>query len=250
MGKRVVVAPPAHPGVLGALLLILVVPILLGIVLPRALEAALSPLGIPGAAPLVLLLIAASPFLAFLNLVIRRREVRAQVLEIGYVSVFGIPFPVARPRWTSFESLLAVNVGGALVPVSIATLMAVAGAAGPRGPEFLASIAAATAIVAAITYRSSRVIGGVGIVVPTFVPPLASLASALASGGLLGLWPFVPAISYAGAVYGTLIGADVANLVLRGDEIAAWLVSIGGAGTFDGIFVSGIISMILSALIV
>jgi len=250
VNRRLIISPPAHPGLMGALFLVLLVPILLGYVLPGALAAALGPLGIPAALPAVLALLALSPLLGFLNVVVKRREVLAQILEVDYVSLFGIPVPVARPRWTTVESLIAVNVGGALVPISIAALMTIAEALNPRAPELLAMTAATAVVVAAVTYRSSKIVRGVGIVVPAFIPPMSSLFSALLLTWPLGLQAFAPAISYVGAIFGTLVGADVANLLTRGDEIAAWLVSIGGAGTFDGIFVSGIMSMILSALLI
>jgi Predicted membrane protein len=234
-GRAVPSAPSAHtPGIRAS----------------GALAAALGPLGIPAALPAVLALLALSPLLGFLNVVVKRREVLAQILEVDYVSLFGIPVPVARPRWTTVESLIAVNVGGALVPISIAALMTIAEALNPRAPELLAMTAATAVVVAAVEYRSSKIVRGVGIVVPAFIPPMSSLFSALLLTWPLDLQAFAPAISYVGAVFGTLVGADVANLLTRGDEIAAWLVSIGGAGTFDGIFVSGIMSMILSALLI
>ena len=45
---------------------------------------------------------------------------------------------------------------------------------------------------------------------------------------------------------GTLIGADLLNLgKIQG--LAAPVASIGGAGTFDGIFVTGILAVLLAA---
>ena len=46
---------------------------------------------------------------------------------------------------------------------------------------------------------------------------------------------------------GTLIGADLTNL----DKVAglgAPVASIGGAGTFDGIFLTGILAVLLAGL--
>ena len=43
----------------------------------------------------------------------------------------------------------------------------------------------------------------------------------------------------------SLLGADVANLY-RIREIRAPAVSIGGAGTFDGIFLTGILAVLLA----
>jgi uncharacterized membrane protein len=43
---------------------------------------------------------------------------------------------------------------------------------------------------------------------------------------------------------GTLVGADLMNLS-RVSEFGASMVSIGGAGTFDGVFLTGIIAGLL-----
>ena len=47
---------------------------------------------------------------------------------------------------------------------------------------------------------------------------------------------------------GTLIGADIMNLgKIQG--LGAPVASIGGAGTFDGVFLVGIVAVLLAALI-
>jgi uncharacterized membrane protein len=47
---------------------------------------------------------------------------------------------------------------------------------------------------------------------------------------------------------GTLIGADILNLK-KIRNLGAPVASIGGAGTFDGIFLTGILAVILSAFL-
>jgi uncharacterized membrane protein len=51
-------------------------------------------------------------------------------------------------------------------------------------------------------------------------------------------------IAYVGGTLGTLIGADLLNL-RRVEGIGAPVVSIGGAGTFDGVYLTGLISVLL-----
>jgi len=46
-------------------------------------------------------------------------------------------------------------------------------------------------------------------------------------------------------VLGCLVGADVLNLALVA-RLNAPIASIGGAGTFDGVFVSGVIAVLLA----
>src|SRR5437879_5376459 len=71
--------------------------------------------------------------------------------------------------------------------------------------------------------------------------------------GVLGLPPNLAfaararpeAVAYASAVMGTLIGAALLNLRKRRD-LGAPVASIGGAGTFDGVFLTGIVAVLLA----
>jgi len=54
-----------------------------------------------------------------------------------------------------------------------------------------------------------------------------------------------PALAYVTGSLGTLIGADLLNLdKIQG--LGAPVASIGGAGTFDGIFLTGILAVLLA----
>jgi uncharacterized membrane protein len=53
-------------------------------------------------------------------------------------------------------------------------------------------------------------------------------------------------LAYIGGSLGTLIGADLLNL----DKVAglgAPVASIGGAGTFDGIFLTGVLAVLIAS---
>ena len=83
---------------------------------------------------------------------------------------------------------------------------------------------------------------GVGIAVPIFVPALITAVVSL----LLSRYDAAP-LAYISGSMGTLIGADLTNL----DKVAglgAPVASIGGAGTFDGIFITGILAVLLASL--
>ena len=56
----------------------------------------------------------------------------------------------------------------------------------------------------------------------------------------------VAAVAYVSGTLGTLIGADLLNLS-RIQGLGAPVVSIGGAGTFDGIFLTGIVAVLLAS---
>jgi uncharacterized membrane protein len=54
-------------------------------------------------------------------------------------------------------------------------------------------------------------------------------------------------LAYISGSLGTLIGADLLNLdKLQG--LGAPIASIGGAGTFDGIFLTGIVAVLVAGL--
>jgi uncharacterized membrane protein len=55
------------------------------------------------------------------------------------------------------------------------------------------------------------------------------------------------AVAFVSGTVGTLVGADLLNLH-RIADLGAPVVSIGGAGTFDGIFVTGIAAVVLVSI--
>jgi uncharacterized membrane protein len=73
-----------------------------------------------------------------------------------------------------------------------------------------------------------------------FVPPIATALVAV-----LIARQNAAALAYVSGSLGTLIGADLLNLdAVR--ELGAPVASIGGAGTFDGIFLTGIMAVLLA----
>lgn len=85
-----------------------------------------------------------------------------------------------------------------------------------------------------------RPIPGVGIAMPVFVAPVIAALTALL------LNPENSAVTaYIAGTMGVLLGADI----LRFNDVrrlGAPLASIGGAGTFDGIFLTGVIAVLLA----
>jgi uncharacterized membrane protein len=150
------------------------------------------------------------------------------------VRVFGVPYlvPATRERRVT---VLAVNVGGALVPTGLAAFLVARERLGLRA-------VVATGVVALVSLVLARPVRGVGIVVPGLVPPVVAALAALAISEQLA-----PALADVGGVLGTLIGADLLNLP-RIRRLGAPVASIGGAGTFDGIFLSGLLAVLIAAL--
>jgi uncharacterized membrane protein len=91
-------------------------------------------------------------------------------------------------------------------------------------------------VVAHLLARPAR---GVGITLPGFIPPL------VAAGIALAVAPHMAApVAFVSGTLGTLIGADILNLP-RLRELGGGIASIGGASTFDGVFLSGIMAVLL-----
>ena len=102
--------------------------------------------------------------------------------------------------------------------------------------------AIATAFVAVVLHWLAHPVPGIGIAVPVFLPALVTAIVAL----LLSRENAAPLAYIAGSM-GTLIGADLTNLdKIRG--LGAPVASIGGAGTFDGIFLTGILAVLLASI--
>jgi uncharacterized membrane protein len=158
-----------------------------------------------------------------------------QVVSNQVVSFFGMEYVVPQVQeWP--RTIIAVNVGGAVVPTLLSLYLLVKRRL--FGPGLLA-VAIVTAVVHAMAYP----VRGVGISVPVFIPPLV----AAAAGILLARRArrAAPALAYIGGSLGTLIGADLLNLgAIHG--LGAPVASIGGAGTFDGVFLTGIVAVLLA----
>jgi uncharacterized membrane protein len=159
-----------------------------------------------------------------------------RVVSREVVEIFGVPFlaPVT-VDWPG--TILAINVGGAVIPIFLSFYLLMR-------YELWGSGALATAIVAFVVHRLATPIPGMGISVPTIAPPLLAAAVALVLSRR-----FAAPLAYIGGSLGVLIGADLLNLdVLR--SLGAPVASIGGAGTFDGIFLTGVIAVLLASLVV
>jgi uncharacterized membrane protein len=154
------------------------------------------------------------------------------VISDRIVSAFGVRYviPVVED-WPG--TVIAVNLGGALLPLVLSVYLS-------RQVGHVPQLALVAVLVAAVTHHFARVEPGVGVVVPVIVPPLAAALLA---------WFIAPdvraAAAFVGGTIGTLVGADLLNLGgMRGSGAA--VASIGGAGTFDGIFVTGIVAVLLA----
>ncbi len=157
-----------------------------------------------------------------------------QVMSNQVIDFFGMQYTVpVVAQWPG--TVIAVNVGGAVIPALMSLYLLISRGLWLNG-------AVATAAVALILHWLAEPVPGLGIAVPVFLPALATAVVAL----LLSRQNAAPLAYIAGSM-GTLIGADLTNLdKVRG--LGAPVASIGGAGTFDGIFLTGILAVLLAGI--
>ncbi|MBE3582424.1 MAG: DUF1614 domain-containing protein [Thermoanaerobacteraceae bacterium] len=178
----------------------------------------LSPLG-------ALLLLLASLAGSLINIPVYRQRIYDH-------SPLWHPFFFYYPPQLNYQ-VVCINVGGAVIPVLFSLYLLSTRA--PFGATCLATL-----IVTAVTKAMARVVPGAGITLPTFIPPVvAALAAILIA-------PYnAPPVAYVAGALGTLLGADILNLgAIR--RLKAQVVSIVGAGVFDGIFLVALAAALLS----
>jgi uncharacterized membrane protein len=181
----------------------------------------------------------------------------ALLLMLGILLGSGINIPVARiatpadmpadlplPRrgllWPPPDlsrtgyTIIAVNLGGCLIPVAVALYLLFRQLVSP------ADLLPALLVITTVSYLFSRPVPGIGIAMPFLLAPLVTVATALI------LAPESPApLAFSSGVLGVLLGADILHLrEIR--RMGVRIASIGGAGTFDGVFLTGIIAVLLA----
>lgn len=137
---------------------------------------------------------------------------------------------------TAFEgrTLIAINVGGCLIPFGFSLYLLTKVSIG------LFHVLLGIFLVAVVSFLASRPIEGRGIGIPIFIAPIgAALVAVLISP------EYSAPLAYIAGTLGVIIGADLLRLKdIR--HMGTPIVSIGGAGTFDGIFITGIVAVLLA----
>ncbi|MCK4520302.1 DUF1614 domain-containing protein [Candidatus Parcubacteria bacterium] len=204
------------------ILFILFLPILFVLGFFHIITIGFENLGIsPEATFLLLVLIL---FGSVVNIPLTRKKL-VQVKEYRFFSFFHKPKLI--------EQGIAVNLGGGIIPFLLCIFFL------SKIP--LEPVLAATAFMIIICYYLARIVPGRGIALPFFVPPIFSaiFALILAPG-------FAAPCAFVSGVLGALIGADILN-IRKAQRLSPGFISIGGAGVFDGIFLVGIVSSLLTS---
>jgi uncharacterized membrane protein len=138
-------------------------------------------------------------------------------------------------RWDQEgRTIVALNVGGALIPMLFSAYLLNSHALSLR------DAALAIGAVAAVSFYFSRPMIGVGIAMPILVAPICAAIFAL----IIDPEKSAP-LAYVGGTLGVLLGADLLR-IRNIRNLGAPLASIGGAGTFDGIYLTGLVAVLLA----
>ncbi len=147
--------------------------------------------------------------------------------DLWIARFLGIPL-----RKMEQKTIVALNVGGGLIPTLLALYEFT------RSDPF--AILLVTTIVTFVSYFSAQIVPGIGIQMNALAAPLTAVLTAVLIVGS-GAAP----IAFAGGVLGTLIGADLLHL-REIERMTPGVLSIGGAGVFDGIALCGLFALLLA----
>ncbi len=170
---------------------------------------------------------------SYINIPIAELPAR-QVLSGATIASFGMRYTVPMVvEWPG--TIVAINVGGALIPLCLSIYLLTRNNIWGRG-------IIAIACLAVVCHLLAYPVPGVGIAEPIFAPPLAAAIIAMVISR-----DYAAPLAYVGGSLGTMVGADLLNLG-KIQELGAPVASIGGAGTFDGIFLTGILAVLLAGI--
>lgn len=192
-------------------------------------EVAVAKLGF---SPSVALLLFAAVILgSTINIPLYERVSRIPIIpdfaDLWMARFWGIPLHKIEQK-----TVIALNVGGGLIPTLLALY--------ELTRSNILAILVVTAVVTFTCYFSAQVVPGIGIQMNALVAPLtASLLALLLVGN------DAAPVAFAGGILGTLIGADLLHLP-EIEKMSAGVLSIGGAGVFDGIALCGLFALLLT----
>ncbi len=188
----------------------------------------------PQLAPLIVLVMFVG---SLINIPVLREPVPAQ-LRHHPLSIWGL-----ERYWPGMykevrERIIAINLGGFVVPILLVVYEVLL--IGSKYPEVLLPLIMAVLINVFVCYLLAQPIPQIGITLPALVPGVIAAICAL----LLAPTLAAP-VAFCAGVLGPVIGADLMYLK-KIRETQVGLASIGGAGTFDGIVISGLVAVLLA----
>ncbi len=168
---------------------------------------------------------------SYINIPVREIISREPVLSGQTIDYYWFRY-ILPPLEVERRTTIAVNLGGAVIPVAVSVFL--------LSRVNLFDALTGILIMTLLIHTMARPVKGLGIAVPALMPPIMAAVFALIISP-----QDAPMIAYISGTLGSLIGADLLNLK-KIPELQVAVASIGGAGTFDGIFLTGIISVLIA----
>lgn len=186
---------------------------------------------------------------SYINVPLTTVETRVPIYTFREVKFFWVTWRMPDVEMGVRKTQVLINVGGAIVPILISSYLVFFSIPACSVDTSLSYVRLLVVLlfVTYMTHRSSRIVKGLGIATPMFGPPVATALATLVVDAVSPM-SCPTQIAYVGGTIGALIGADLLNL-RKLPEIGAPVASIGGAGTFDGIFLTGLLSVLLVLLL-
>ncbi|HUH99682.1 MAG TPA: DUF1614 domain-containing protein [Nitrososphaerales archaeon] len=185
-----------------------------------------------------LLILAVALLGSYVDIPVWRIKNTRPTVVVREVRAFWITYRIPQYAMTQVTTTVALNVGGAIVPIVVSGILLNAHHSIWQG-VLVATLLTTIAVHAVAKYEA-----GVGIVAPTLLPPIAAVLFSLPFVAMSNL----AITAYIAGTLGTLMGADLSNLG-KISEGGTHVASIGGAGKFDGIFLTGIVAVLIASLI-
>lgn len=158
---------------------------------------------------------------------------------------FGRPMSIQEePANELVKQVFAINVGGVILPVLLSLLFLGALHFEGKADGVYGWIGFAMVMVAGGCYAMAKADPFTGLRVPLFMPGLMTFLSVY----FFVPEPFRPIAAYIAGTLGTIIGGNIIPLLtprIR-NSVGVPRVDIGGAGTFGGVFMAGILAVLLA----
>jgi uncharacterized membrane protein len=223
------------PMILAALLLSLTLAVLMPLLFANLMAVSLMKLRLNPQTALIL--VVAMMFGGLINIPVYRIAHTELVMEHP-LAAFGLMDFWPTLRRVRRQTIVAVNIGGCIIPTCLAIYEVFR--LSEAGSPAIAAVCIAAAINVAVCYFAAKPVPNVGILMPAFVP------AATAAGSAYLLFPrLAPPVAFVAGVMGPIIGADLMH-IKEFTRTTTGVASIGGAGTFDGIILSGILAAYLA----
>lgn len=211
------------------IILILLLPVLVVLILTGAIGVAFQKLGMSATTGTMFLFLSLLGGMINIPIWEKQCENNSECEEISglHSFLYGI-----KPSFLQ-RQVVAINLGGCILPVLLCLYLL------PKVPIVQTLICIAIMII--VSKFLARPTPGIGIALPAFIPPIISAILALLFVGR----ELAPAVAYISGVLGVLIGADLLNIRAI-QKFGRGVMSIGGAGVFDGIYLVGIIAVLIT----